>query len=133
MGKQWTEEVVIKLLSILNTINVDSLDRPVSNDCEDNPLILGDSVLDEGPGPQELAERSDRNRILNEAVSKLKPKEAMIIQMRYGLKDGKFRTLDECGAYFGVTRERIRQVETKAMRKLKWIILHKYKLKPEDL
>lgn len=133
MGKQWTEEEVIKLLSILNTINVDSLDRPVSNDCEDNPLILGDSVLDEGPGPQELAERSDRNRILNEAVSKLKPKEAMIIQMRYGLKDGKFRTLDECGAYFGVTRERIRQVETKAMRKLKWIILHKYKLKPEDL
>ena len=133
MGKQWTEEEVVKLLNILNTINVDSLDRPVSNDCEDNPLILGDSVLDEGPGPQELAERSDRNRILNEAVSKLKPREAMIIQMRYGLKDGQFKTLDECGAYFGVTRERIRQVETKAMRKLKWIILHKYKLKPEDL
>lgn len=127
----WTEEDVLKLLAIMHTADVDSLNRLVGQD--DSQIELGELLLDEGPGPQELAERTDRLNILRKAVKELKPREQIIIDMRYGLTDGKFRTLDECGQFFGVTRERIRQVEARAIKKLKWIIRCKYKLKETDL
>lgn len=131
MSKQWTEEEVLKILAIVKSADVDSLNRLIGN--EESPSELGELVLDERPGPQEIVEQTDRIKILQKAISYLKPREQMIIQMRYGLKDGQFRTLDECGDYFGVTRERIRQVEAKAMKRLKWIIKCKFKLKEGDL
>jgi len=57
---------------------------------------------------------------LEKALSKLSEREAMVLKLRKGLIDGREHTLEEVGAYFGVTRERIRQIENKALRKLKY-------------
>ena len=54
-----------------------------------------------------------------EALDKLSERERRIIVLRFGLEDGKFRTLEEVGREFGITRERIRQIEAKALRKLR--------------
>lgn len=131
MAKKWTVEEVLNVLSIMRMTEVESLNKLVG-DCE-KQLELGEIIVDPSPGPQEIAEASDRNRILREAVSLLKPREQMIIGLRYGLIDGKFHTLDECGKQFSLTRERIRQIEMRGIKKLKWIIKCKYKLKETDL
>lgn len=127
----WTEEDVLKIMALMRTMETDSLNRMVGE--EDSQTELGDILVDNGPTPDDIVIEHERTEILLKAVKQLKPREQMIIEMRYGLKDGKFRTLDECGAYFGVTRERIRQVEMRAIKKLKWIIRCKYKLKETDL
>lgn len=131
MAKKWTVEEVLNVLSIMRMTEVESLNKLVG-DCE-KQMELGEMIMDPNPGPQEIAEASDRNRILREAVSMLKPREQMVIGLRYGLIDGKFHTLDECGKQFSLTRERIRQIEMRGIKKLKWIIKCKYKLKETDL
>jgi RNA polymerase primary sigma factor len=131
--KPWTEDDVLKIMAIMRNLDAMSLNEPISNETEKTITELGDMIEDTGPGPQELLEQKDRVALLRQAVKYLKPREQMIITMRYGLLDGNFKTLDECGQYFGVSRERIRQVETKAIRKLKWVIKCKYKLKWEDV
>lgn len=133
MTKRWTEQDVLKIMALMENMEVDSLNRLVGNSAEDEQTELGNFVEDFGPGPQEIAEREDTIRLLNKAVEELGPREQRIIKLRYGLEDGQFKTLDEIGDMYGVTRERIRQVEMKAIKKLKWIIQHKYKLKQEDL
>jgi RNA polymerase primary sigma factor len=71
------------------------------------------------PPPLDMA----TDQVLQEKVSKvlnsLTPREGRVIQLRFGLKDGRAHTLDEVGRKFGVTRERIRQIEAKALRKLR--------------
>ena len=68
--------------------------------------------------------------LIREEVEKvlrtLNPREAMVLKMRYGLLDGKAKTLEEVGQYFNVTRERIRQIEVKALRKLRHPSRSKY-------
>jgi len=59
-----------------------------------------------------------RDRI-EEVLSTLNPREQRVLQLRFGLEDGRARTLEEVGREFGVTRERIRQIEAKALRKLR--------------
>lgn len=132
MNKQWTEQDVLKLMEIMRNLDVQSLNTPVQSEMDRTQSEIGDFIMDNGPGPQEIVEQKDKIALLNKAVALLPPREQLIIQLRYGLKDGKYRTLEECGAEFGVTRERIRQIETKALHKLKWIIKCKYKLKQED-
>ena len=56
---------------------------------------------------------------LDKVLAMLEPREEQVLRMRYGLNDGKARTLEEVGKEFNVTRERIRQIESKALRKLK--------------
>lgn len=131
--KQWTEDDVLKLMTIIRNFNAASLSDPVGNDAEQDVAELGDVIEDRGPGPQELLEQEDRLKFLREIVKKLKPREQMVISMRYGLIDGNYKTLEECGQHFGVSRERIRQIEATAIRKLKWLIKCKYGLKLEDL
>ena len=133
MAKRWTEQDVLKIMALMYTMEVDSLNRLIGNDIEDERNELGTFIEDPGPGPQEIVEASDRIRLLNKVVEELSPREQRIIKLRYGLEDGQFKTLDEIGNMYGVTRERVRQVEMKAIKKLKWIIQHKYKLKQEDL
>jgi RNA polymerase primary sigma factor len=56
---------------------------------------------------------------IGEALAKLSERERKILVLRFGLEDGRFRTLEEVGQEFGITRERIRQIEAKALRKLR--------------
>lgn len=133
MAKTWTEQEVNKILELMRTLDVDSLNRQICNTAETDTCELGDMLEDPRPGPQEQAELTDRTNLLLKIVSELDPRERMIITLRYGLKDGKFRTLEELAAMYNVTRERIRQAEQLALKRLRWLVQCKYKLKMEDL
>ena len=71
------------------------------------------------PAPIEIAAQQLLKAQISDALSKLTDRERKIILLRFGLEDGKFRTLEEVGREFGITRERIRQIEAKALRKLR--------------
>lgn len=80
---------------------------------------LGDFIPAAGLMPDEQATRELLKGHLDEVLDTLSPREKRVLQLRFGLEDGKQRTLEEVGKEFGVTRERIRQIEAKAIRKLK--------------
>jgi RNA polymerase primary sigma factor len=71
------------------------------------------------PQPLELASQQLLRGQISDALDKLTERERRIIVLRFGLEDGRFRTLEEVGREFGITRERIRQIEAKALRKLR--------------
>jgi RNA polymerase primary sigma factor len=94
-----------------------SLEAPVG---QDGDAFLGDFIEDESmPHPLELASQELLKSQICDALSKLTDRERKIIVLRFGLEDGRFRTLEEVGREFGITRERIRQIEAKALRKLR--------------
>ena len=94
-----------------------SLETPVGT--EENSS-LGDFIEDDSlPGPADQASRHLLKEQMNEILSGLSDRERKVLEMRFGLKDGTARTLEEVGQEFGVTRERIRQIEAKALRKLR--------------
>jgi RNA polymerase primary sigma factor len=94
-----------------------SLEAPVG---QDGDAFLGDFIEDETmPPPLEVASQQLLKSQIGDALSELTERERKIIQLRFGLEDGRFRTLEEVGREFGITRERIRQIEAKAIRKLR--------------
>lgn len=94
-----------------------SLETPVGN--EENSY-LSDFIKDEKlPGPVDAASREMLKQHMREILASLDERERKVLEMRYGLKDGKYYTLEEVGEAFGVTRERVRQIEAKALRKLR--------------
>ena len=103
----------------LKRIAVDplSLDSPLR---EGEESVLSDLIEDERvEAPAEIATRHMLNLALEEALDELSPRERDLLRMRFGLDDGQPRTLEEVGREFGVTRERIRQIETKTLAKLR--------------
>ena len=94
-----------------------SLETPIG---EEDDSHLGDFIPDdESPAPQDSAAYTLLKEQLEEVMSTLTPREAKVLKLRFGLEDGKARTLEEVGREFQVTRERIRQIEAKALRKLR--------------
>ena len=94
-----------------------SLETPIG---EEDDSHLGDFIQDEdSPAPQDAASYTLLREQLNEVMKTLTPREAKVLRLRFGLDDGKARTLEEVGKEFDVTRERIRQIEAKALRKLR--------------
>ncbi|HIT89012.1 MAG TPA: RNA polymerase sigma factor RpoD [Candidatus Merdenecus merdavium] len=94
-----------------------SLDTPIG---EEDDSHLGDFIEDEGAlSPADSAAFSMLREELSTALESLTERERMVIQLRFGLDDGRARTLEEVGKEFNVTRERIRQIEAKALRKLR--------------
>ena len=94
-----------------------SLESPVGTEGD---AVLGDFIEDtHSTAPAENAAQMMLREQLDSALAKLPERERVIIQLRYGLKDGRYRTLEEVGREFGITRERIRQIEAKALRKLR--------------
>jgi len=101
-----------------------SLESPVG---EDEDSVMGDFIADESiASPKKEAMRMLIREELEKVLKTLNPREAMVLKMRYGLLDGKAKTLEEVGQYFNVTRERIRQIEVKALRKLRHPSRSKY-------
>jgi RNA polymerase primary sigma factor len=93
-----------------------SLEKPVGDD-EDS--LLGDFIEDASHDLEELATKSLLRNSIDEALGKLSDREAGIIRLRYGLSGRRPQTLEEVGGHFGLTRERIRQIEIEALRKLR--------------
>lgn len=97
-----------------------SLDEPVGNSDDDSNSELGDFVPDDvTPLPGDSASQQLLKEQMEVLLETLEPRERQVIEMRFGLVDGQPRTLEEVGQAFGVTRERVRQIETKALRKLR--------------
>lgn len=94
-----------------------SLEKKVGDD-DDSRLgdFIEDEVLDK---PDEIASSELLKEHMREVLDTLSPREQKVLELRFGLEDGRNRTLEEVGKFFGVTRERIRQIEAKALRKLK--------------
>ncbi|MCD8180113.1 MAG: RNA polymerase sigma factor RpoD [Firmicutes bacterium] len=94
-----------------------SLETPIG---EEEDSHLGDFIPDDdAPAPSEAASFVLLKEQLNDVLKTLTPREAKVLRLRFGLDDGRARTLEEVGKEFEVTRERIRQIEAKALRKLR--------------
>ena len=95
-----------------------SLESPINEDEEDSEL--GQFVEDQvTPTPIQTAYSHLLRERVVEVLDTLPPREARILKLRFGLEDGRTYTLEEVGAKFGLTRERIRQIESKALRRLR--------------
>ena len=94
-----------------------SLETPIG---EEEDSHLGDFIPDDdAPAPAEAASHTLLREQLGEVLQTLTPREEKVLRLRFGLEDGRSRTLEEVGKEFNVTRERIRQIEAKALRKLR--------------
>lgn len=107
-----------KVLEIKNISQVPtSLQMQIGDDAQS---VLADIIADEGAqSPEKYAEYTYLKKQLKEALSSLNDRERKVIELRFGLEDGIARTLEEVGKEFNVTRERIRQIEAKALKKLR--------------
>jgi len=116
MGLGWDAKKVEETFKIAQ--EPVSLETPIG---DEKDSFYGDFIPDEHmASPVDSAAQSMLSEELERALSKLSEREAMVLKMRKGLIDGREHTLEEVGAHFGVTRERIRQIENKALRKLKY-------------
>ena len=126
MGREPTPEEIAKEMEIpvekvveIQKIAQDpvSLETPIG---EEEDSHLGDFIQDEdSPAPHDAASYTLLKEQLEEIMNTLTPREAKVLKLRFGLEDGKARTLEEVVKEFDVTRERIRQIEAKALRKLR--------------
>ena len=126
MTEKWTAEKVIKIQQMIHEYeNIASLDTPLKNACGiEDEITLADFVQDTKNIEDELQQKF-ANKFLLECLSQLRPREAKVLELRYGLKDNRPKTLEEIAKIYGVVRERIRQVEYKALKHLKEIIVKK--------
>ena len=126
LGREPTPEEIAKEMEIpvervmeIQKIAQDpvSLETPIG---EEEDSHLGDFIQDDdSPAPHDAASYILLREQLEEIMQTLTPREAKVLKLRFGLEDGKARTLEEVGKEFDVTRERIRQIEAKALRKLR--------------
>ena len=94
-----------------------SLETPIG---EEEDSHLGDFIEDRSaPAPSDFASFQLLKEQIQDVLDTLTDRESRVLQLRFGLEDGRSRTLEEVGREFGVTRERIRQIEAKALRKLR--------------
>lgn len=116
--KIWTAEEVERLLALSQ--NTLSLNETINTGDDDGDKERGDFIEYDGPSPEDVViDNETRDRLLNAIENYLTPRENVVMKMRYGFIDGRPKTLEEVGKRFNVTRERIRQIEVKALRKLR--------------
>jgi RNA polymerase primary sigma factor len=120
--EELAEELQLPVEKIKNILSISkepvSIDKPIGNDSEDS--TLGEFIEDKTTiSPERVAERNLLRKQVDEILKTLTPREERVIRLRFGIEDGHHRTLEEVGHIFNVTRERIRQIEDKALKKLR--------------
>ena len=116
MGPGWSAEKVEEVFKVSQ--EPVSLETPIG---DEKDSFYGDFIPDDNvESPVDQASKTLLGEELDKALGKLTDRESMVLKMRKGLVDGREHTLEEVGEHFGVTRERIRQIENKALRKLKY-------------
>ncbi len=116
MGPGWDDHKVEETFQL--THEPASLETPIG---DEDDSFYGDFIPDESvASPVDLASKNAMSEQLDEALKKLTEREALVLKMRHGLIDDREHTLEEVGQQLGVTRERIRQLENKALRKLRY-------------
>jgi RNA polymerase primary sigma factor len=116
MGPGWSADKVEEVLML--TREPISLETPIGDEKDSS---YGDFISDDNiQSPVDLASKTLLSEALGEPLERLTEREATVLKLRKGLVDGREHTLEEVGGHFGVTRERIRQIENKALRKLKY-------------
>lgn len=112
-----SEDKILKVLKIIK--EPISMDTPIGNDGDDDSH-LGDFIEDtHGTSPVDAATKAGLQQAIEDVLSSLTPREARVLRMRFGIEMNTDHTLEEVGKQFDVTRERIRQIEAKALRKLR--------------
>lgn len=96
-----------------------SLETPIGRDGRESNATLGSFIVWDGDTPEESTMKALLREDLENVLNTLSARERDVVRMRYGFDDGKMKTLEEIGTIFAVTRERIRQIEAKALRKLR--------------
>ena len=124
MSEEIATEMVLDVEKVYNIEKIDqntvSLESPVGEDGDDGKSTLQDFVADDKIlSPDQDSSRRIIADQVREILHDLPEKERLILEMRHGLRDGVTRTLEEVGKEFGVTRERIRQIEAKAHEKIR--------------
>lgn len=129
MPEEIAEEMELELEKVHHIMQIDqvtvSLETPIANDNEEGKSTLGDFIDNEQSSgdrilsPEEEADKEMLRKQILEILDGLSDKERKILEMRHGLSDGIFHTLEEVGKEFGVTRERIRQIEAKAHERIR--------------
>lgn len=115
MGGMLSASKIIEIQQI--SLDPLSLEKPIG---EEEDSHVGDFIVDkDNESPYDFANRAMETERINEVLLQLTDREAKVIKLRYGLLDGKTHTLEEVGQLFDVTRERIRQIEAKALKKLR--------------
>jgi RNA polymerase primary sigma factor len=109
------EEKVQEILRIAQQDPL-SLDTPIG---DEDDTSMADFIPDQGAAPLDIAARKLLEQTIRDVLDDLSPREAEVVRLRFGLIDGRPRTLEEVGREFGVTRERIRQIESKTLAKLR--------------
>ena len=109
---------VEKVEEILRIASQDplSLDTPIG---DEDDTSMADFIADKGAAPLDLAARKLLEQTVRDVLGDLSERESEVVRLRFGLEDGRPRTLEEVGREFGVTRERIRQIESKTLAKLR--------------
>lgn len=131
---KWTEAEVRRLQQMIYQYNIASLDQVISasnHDNSDDEHSLMDIVgtIDD----LTTIEKQQTIQTLLKYVKRLRPREQYVIIHRFGLETGEYMTLDEVGKTLGITRERIRQVESKAIRHLRKMMIHDGILTIDDI
>ncbi len=129
MPEEIAEEMDLELEKVHHIMQIDqvtvSLETPIASDTDDGKSTLGDFIGNESASgdrilsPDEEADSTLLRKQILEVLDNLSDKERKILEMRHGLTDGIFHTLEEVGKEFGVTRERIRQIEAKAHERIR--------------
>lgn len=109
--------------------NCDSLNRAIQNDTKESDTELGDFVEDSHSNPESMIIEDEKKKFLIDTMKKcLPPREFLVLYKRYGFEDGVPHTLEEIGDSMQITKERIRQVEHKALMRLKKTLKRKYNI-----
>lgn len=129
--KVWTAKEVERILLLAQ--NIVSLNDTVPSTEGDDETEIGAFLEDTNPTPEELVLlEGTRNKLFEYMNKYLTPREILVLKLRFGFETGSVVTLEDVGKELGVVRERVRQIEQKALRKLRLVFMRKG-LKKEDI